>query len=129
MYRLGAVVFLFAVVCLGADFKQAKIVDFQDASMIGGGTVSGTSSNGVPTTPTTRVGSTILKCEITLSLDGQIYTTEFPQDSHFQVADLTRGAFIPVKIEGKKIALQRPSDGKEVKGKILKIEKETGTEK
>jgi hypothetical protein len=34
---------------------------------------------------------------------------------------------IPVRIDGKKIAMQRPSDGKEIKGKVIRVETtETG---
>lgn len=124
MIRLGAVLFVLVGISLASDFKQARIVDFQDSSTVAGGTVSGPDSNGVPVTPTRRVPSSILKCEITLSLDGQTYTALFPEDLHFQIADLNRGGLLPVKIDGKKIIMQRPSDGKEVKGKILKVVRE-----
>jgi hypothetical protein len=127
MFRIGAVVFLLIAVTLAADFKQARIVDFQDASTIGGGTVTGPSSNGVPVTPTRRVVSSILEVAVTLAVDGKTYTALFEQDSHFQLADLNRGAMIPVRIDGKKIAMQRPSDGKEIKGKVIRVETtETG---
>jgi hypothetical protein len=63
-----------------------------------------------------------LKCEVTLALEGKIYTAWFEQDSHFQLADLTRGSLIAVRIDGKKITMKRPSDGKEIKGKIVREE-------
>jgi hypothetical protein len=53
-------------------------------------------------------------------LEGKSYTALFVQDHHFQMTDLERGKMIPVRIEGKKIAMQRPSDGKEIKGKIIR---------
>ena len=121
MFRLGAVLFVLVGISLAAEFKQARVLDFHDDSTVAGGTVSGPASNGVPVTPPTRVTSSILKCEIVLALDGETYTALFPEDSHFQIADLTRGGLLPVRIEGKKITMQRPSDGKELKGKILKI--------
>ena len=122
MFRFGAVFFMLVAVSLAADFKQARIVDFQDASTVAGGTVTGPSSNGVSVTPVSRVPSSILKCEVTLALEGKIYTAWFEQDSHFQLADLTRGSLIPVRIDGKKIIMKRPSDGKEIKGKIVREE-------
>jgi len=122
MFRLITVLLLLATITLAADWKQARIADFQDVSEGAGGTISGPASNGVSTTPTTHAASTILKCEVTLVLDGKTYTTQFVQDSHFQMTDLERGKFIPVRIAGKKIAMQRPSDGKEIKGKILREE-------
>ena len=122
MFRLCAVVVLLSAVTLAADFKQARIVDFQDASTIGGGTVTGPSSNGVPVTPARRVGSSILEVAVTLELDGKTYTALFEQDAHFQMADLNRGSLIPVRIDGKKIMMQRPVDGKEIKGKIIRVE-------
>ena len=127
MLRLGAVILLLAAMTLAADFKQARIVDFQDASTIGGGTVSGPTSNGVPVTPTRRVGSSILEMAITLTVEGKTYTALFEQDSHFQLADLHRGSTIPVRIDGKKITLQRPSDGKQIRGKLIRIETEEAT--
>lgn len=124
MSRLIAVLLLAVSVSFGADFKQARVVDFQDVSEVGGGTVDGPSSNGISTTPRSHVASAIPKCEVTLNLDGKIYTALFEEDRHFQIADLQRGRMIPVKIEGKKIAMQRPSDGKEIKGKIVRAESE-----
>lgn len=122
MFRFGAVFLMLVAVALAADFKQARIIDFQDASTVAGGTVTGPSSNGVPVTPMSRVPSSILKCEITLALEGKTYIAWFEQDSHFQLADLNRGSLIPVHIDGKKITMKRPSDGKEIKGKIVREE-------
>ena len=129
MFRLGAILFVLVATSFANDYKQARIVDFQEASTIAGGTESSPSSNGVAVTPTSRFGSSILKCEVILAVDGTTYTALFPEDSKFQIADLTRGAMIPVRIDGKKISMQRPSDGKEIKGKILREEKETPTRK
>ena len=120
MSRVLAAILILASLTLAADFKQARIVDFQDVSEVGGGTITGPSSNGVDITPTAHVPSAIPKCEVTLLLDGKTYVALFSEDRHFQIADLERGKLIPVRIEGRKIAMQRPSDGKEIKGKIVR---------
>jgi hypothetical protein len=120
MLRVVAVLFFLAATTLAADFKPARVVDFQDVSEVAGGTINGLSSNGVAVTPTSRVPSAILKCEVTLQVEGKTYTVLFAQDQHFRMTDLERGKFIPVRLEGKKLAMQRPSDGKEIKGKIIR---------
>lgn len=122
MFRICAVVLLLTTFTLAAELKQARVVDFQDASTIGGGTVTSPSSNGVPVAPTRRVGSSILEVAVTLELEGKTYIALFEQDSHFQMADLNRGSLIPVRIEGKKVLMQRPVDGKEIKGKIIRVD-------
>jgi hypothetical protein len=103
---------------LAADFKKAKIIDIQDASEVGGGVIDGPSNNGVPTTATARVPSAEPRFEITIELDGKSYTAVFPQDRHFQMTDLQRGQYVLARVEGKKLGIQRPFDGKEVKAKI-----------
>jgi len=129
MFRLGAIVLVLVTAMFAGDYKKARIIDFQEASTVAGGTESSPSNNGVSTMPTSRFGSSILKCEVVLALDGTTYTALFPEDSKFQIADLTRGAMISVRIDGKKVSMQRPSDGKEIKGKILREEKETPAQK
>ena len=101
-----------------ADFKKAKIADVEDASLIGGNVIDEPAPNGVPTTASSRVPAAQARFTLTIELDGKSYTALFSQDRHFQMTDLERGQSIPVRIEGKKLALRRPSDGKEVKGKI-----------
>ena len=120
MFRRLTVLLVLTAVTLAADFKKARIVDFQDVSEVAGGTISGPASNGVSVTPTAHVPSAILKCEVTLEVEGKTYTALFVQDRHFQMTDLERGELIPVRIEGRKIGMQRPSDGKEIKGKIIR---------
>jgi hypothetical protein len=121
--RICATLLLLSVVSLAADFKKAKIIDIQDTSEVGGGVVDSPSPNGVPVSTTARVPSAEPKFEITVELDGKQYTAVFPQDRHFQMADLQRGQFIYVRVEGKKLGVQRPFDGKEVKAKITREEK------
>ena len=101
-----------------ADFKKAKIVDVEDASLVGGNVIDEPSANGVPTTASSRVPAAEARFTLTVELEGKSYTALFSQDRHFQMTDLVRGQEIPVRIEGKKLLLRRPSDGKEVKGKI-----------
>ena len=101
-----------------ADFKKAKIVDVEDASQVGGNVIDEPSANGVPTAASARVPAAEARFILTIELDGKSYTALFSQDRHFQMTDLERGQSIPVRIEGKKLLLRRPSDGKEVKGKI-----------
>lgn len=129
MFRLVTVLLFLATATLAADWKQARIADFQDVSEGAGGTSSGPASNGVSTTPTSRFPSTILKCEVSLVIDGKTYTALFVQDQHFQMTDLERGKLIPVRIDGKKISMQRPSDGKEIKGKIVREEDDPALKK
>jgi hypothetical protein len=74
-------------------------------------------------TTSARVPSAEPKFEITVELEGKHYTAVFPQDRHFQMTDLQRGEFINVRVDGKKLAVQRPFDGKEVKAKITREEK------
>jgi hypothetical protein len=119
MFRSFCVVLLLTASLFAADFKPARVIDFQDASEIGGGTVGAPVDNGVAVTPTSRVPSALPRCEVVLELNGKQYTAIFPQDQHFQMTDLSRGQTLPIRIEGKKIAIQRPSDGKELKGKIV----------
>jgi hypothetical protein len=119
MFRRLTVFLVLATATMAADFKQARVLDFQDISEVAGGTVSGPASNGVSITPTAHVPSAILKCEVTLELEGKTYTAIFVQDRHFQMTDLHRGELIPVRVEGKKLSMRRPSDGKEIKGKIV----------
>jgi hypothetical protein len=115
--RVCFALLLFSALSFAADFKKAKIIDIQDTSVVGGGVLDEPSANGVPTA-TTRVPSSEPKFEITVELDGKHYTAVFPQDRHFQMTDLQRGEFINARVEGKKLAVQRPFDGKEVKAKI-----------
>lgn len=121
--RICAALLLLSVVSFAADFKKAKIIDIQDASEVGGGVLDSPSPNGVPVSTTARVPSAEPKFEITVELDGKQYTAVFPQDRHFQMTDLQRGQFIYVRVEGKKLGVQRPFDGKEVKAKITREEK------
>ena len=120
--RLAATLLLLLALAYAADFKKARIVDVQDISEVGGGVLDNPSPNGVPTGATARVSSSEPKFELTVELDGKIYTAVFPQDRHFQMTDLARGQYVPVRIEGKKLAVQRPFDGKEVKAKIIREE-------
>lgn len=101
-----------------ADFKKAKIIDVEDASLVGGNVIDEPAPNGVPTTASARVPAAQARFTLTIELEGKSYTALFSQDRHFQMTDLERGQSIPVRIEGKKLLLRRPSDGKEVKGKI-----------
>jgi len=114
---------LISVLSYAADFKKAKIIDIQDTSVVGGGVLDGPSPNGVPMTTSARVPSAEPKFEITVELEGKHYTAVFAQDRHFQMTDLQRGEFINVRVDGKKLAVQRPFDGKEVKAKITREEK------
>ena len=118
---VGTVLLLLGLVS-AADFKKARIVDAQDISEVGGGVIDSPPANGVSVSTAARVPSAVSKFELTVELDGRTYTAVFPQDRHFQMTDLVRGQFIPVRLEGKKLALQRPFDGKEVKGKIVREE-------
>jgi hypothetical protein len=121
--RICVTFLLLSVVSLAADFKRAKIIDLQDMSIVGGGVLDTPSANGVPVSATARVPSSEPKFEMTVELDGKLYTAVFPQDRHFQMADLQRGAFINARVEGKKLGVQRPFDGKEMKAKITREEK------
>jgi len=121
--RVCIALLLLSLISYAADFKKAKIIDIQDISVVGGGVLDEPSANGVPVTASTRVPSSEPKFEITVELDGKQYTAVFPQDRHFQMTDLQRGEFINARVDGKKLAVQRPFDGKEVKAKITHEEK------
>ena len=88
MLRLLTVLLVLSTWALAADFKPARIVDFQDVSEAGGGAITSPSPNGVATIPTSHAANTILKCEVTVELDGKTYTAIFPQDRYFQMTDL-----------------------------------------
>ena len=64
----------------------------------------------------------VTRCSVTVRLDGTDYTAIFNEDKHFKQTDLVEGQMIDTRVDGSKLVLRRPSDGKEMKGKIVRKE-------
>ncbi|HZQ19712.1 MAG TPA: hypothetical protein VFA90_13415 [Terriglobales bacterium] len=99
------------------DFKDAKVLHVRDASALGA-SVAGNASYGVSTAPSIVPGM-VPKCEVTVALDGKSYSAVYVVDKHFKMADLVEGQEIPAQVEGNKLVLKRPMDGKAMKAKIV----------
>lgn len=67
---------------------------------------------------TSPLAGVVPRTQITLSLDGTNYTAVFPIDRHLKVEDLTVGETIMARVEGNKLVVQSPTDGKQLKAKI-----------
>jgi hypothetical protein len=59
------------------------------------------------------------KCEVTVGLEGKSYSAVYVIDKHFKMSDLVEGQEIPARVEGNKLVLKRPMDGKPMKAKIV----------
>ena len=122
MKRFLAVLVLLATSAAAADFRLGKVVEIHDASALAEAAVANNPAvaqggGGA----TTSIPSQDLRCELTVTLDGTNYTAIFREDQHFRITDFNRGDQIKIRIEGKKLVVQR-LDGKEMKSKIVRQE-------
>ena len=99
------------------DFKSARVLAISDASREGANVAGRDAVQGKE--PTTLVGAVVPRCMIKVSLDGKRYSGVFYEDKHFKRTDLAEGEEVQARIEGNKLVLKRPSDGKEMKSKIV----------
>jgi hypothetical protein len=60
------------------------------------------------------------RCELTVALDGQEYSAIYPLDKHLKIQNLNQGDEMMVRIEGNRMVLKSPTDGKELKSKIVR---------
>src|ERR1700739_1284184 len=117
-----AVLVLIATSANAAELKLGKVVEIHDASALAETAVANhpalaQGGGGA----TTSIPSEYLRCELTVALDGTNYTAIFREDQHFKITDFNPGDQIKVRIEGKKLVVQR-LDGKEMKSKIVRQE-------
>jgi len=122
MKGLLATLVLLAVSAWAANFKVGKVVEIHDASSLAEAAVANhpvAAAGGGGATAS--IPSQDLRCELTVTLDGTNYTAIFRQDQHFKITDFGPGDAIHVRIEGKKLVVQR-LDGKEMKSKIIRQE-------
>jgi hypothetical protein len=119
---LLAILIVLTSSAVAADFKLGKVVEIHDASALAEAAVANhpalAQGSGAATT---SVPSQDLRCELTVTLDGTNYTAIFREDQHFKITDFNPGDQIHVRIEGKKLVVQR-LDGKEMKSKIIRQE-------
>lgn len=122
MKGLIAVLVLIATSASAAEFKVGKVVEIHDASALAEAAVANhpvAAQGGGGAT--TSIPSEYLRCELTVALEGTNYTAVFREDQHFKITDFNAGDAIHVRIEGKKLVVQR-LDGKEMKSKIIRQE-------
>jgi hypothetical protein len=122
MKGLIAVLVLVATSAAAADFKLGKVVEIHDASALAEAAVANhpvAAQGGGGATAS--IPSEYLRCELTVALEGTNYTAIFREDQHFRISDFSRGDQIKIRIEGKKLVVQR-LDGKEMKSKIVRQE-------
>jgi hypothetical protein len=117
MKGLLAVLVLLATSAAAAGFRLGKVVEIHDASALAETAAVAQGGGGA----TASIPSEYLRCELTVSLDGTNYTAIFREDQHFKITDFNPGDQIKVRIEGKKLVVQR-LDGKEMKSKIVRQE-------
>jgi hypothetical protein len=117
-----AVLVLLATSADAAEFKVGKVVEIHDASALAEAAVANhpalAQGSGAATT---SIPSQYLRCELTVALEGTNYTAIFREDQHFKITDFNPGDAIHVRVEGKKLVVQR-LDGKEMKSKIIRQE-------
>jgi hypothetical protein len=101
----------------GPDFKNARVLEVSDASLTGADIAGREPISGKD--PTAMVGAVVPRCLIKVVLDGKSYSAVFYEDKHFKQTDLAAGEQVPARVEGNKLVLKRPSDGKEMKAKIV----------
>ena len=122
MKGLLAVLVLLATSAAAADFRLGKVVEIHDASALAEAAVANhpaVAQGGGGATAS--IPSEYLRCELTVNLDGTNYTAIFREDQHFKITDFNPGDQIKLRIEGKKLVIQR-LDGKEMKSKIVRQE-------
>jgi hypothetical protein len=117
-----AILVLLATSAAAAEFKVGKVVEIHDASALAEAAVANhpalAQGSGAATT---SIPSQDLRCELTVTVEGTNYTAIFRENQHFKITDFNSGDAIHVRIEGKKLVVQR-LDGKEMKSKIIRQE-------
>ena len=120
MKRILASLLLLAAFASCAELHKGKVIEVRDASETGataGSTDPVASKNGQATV---LLPGMVTRCSVTVRLDGMDYTGIFNEDKHFKQTDLVEGQTIDARVDGNKLVLRRPSDGKEMKGKIVR---------
>lgn len=113
--RHSLIILALSIAAFAADFQDAKIVEFHDASQVGAATVNSIN----PVGPiSTDVPALSYRCYLTVEMDGVKYSAIFPVNEHFKIAELNAGDIIPARLAGNKLLIRTP-DGKEMKSKIV----------
>ena len=126
-FAFFAVTFLLCSFASAADFKSGKLIDVQDATQVGSATLANSTVSGEKAT--TAMGAMVPRCELTVALEGEQYSAVYPLDKHLKIQNLNQGDEVMVRIEGNKMVLKSPTDGKELKSKIVRrvaADKKTG---
>jgi hypothetical protein len=108
---------LWPVSAPAADFKTARVLEVRDASEAGANVAGREPISGKD--PTALVGAVVPRCLIKLAIEGKSYSAVYIEDKHFKRTDVVEGEQVSARIEGNKLVLKRPTDGKEMKAKIL----------
>jgi hypothetical protein len=116
--RLGALLILSCVAFCAAS-EKGKIVAVWDASETGATAGSNDPVNSKNGPATILLPGMVTRCAVTVRLQGMEYTGIFYEDKHFKRTDLVEGQMIDARVQGSKLILRRPSDGKDMKGKIV----------
>jgi hypothetical protein len=120
--RIVASLLILAASASCAELHKARVLEVRDASETGataGSTDPVTAKNGAMTV---LLPGMVTRCSVTVRLDGADYTAIYNEDKHFKQTDLVEGQMIDARVDGNRLVLRRPSDGKEMKGKIVRRE-------
>jgi hypothetical protein len=119
MKRLVGFLLILSSLASGAAFQKAKVVAVRDASETGATAESNdpVSSKNGPTT--VLMPGMVARCAVTVRWNSLEYTAIYYEDKHFKRIDLVLGQMIDARVDGNKLVLRRPSDDKEMKGKIV----------
>lgn len=114
--RILGVVLLLASIAVAADFQQAKILDVQLGSVPNNSALGrwAASDGG-----SMLIRNTVNVIGVQVTLGDLTYDAQFREQKHFKASMLTVGGTVDVRISGDYLII-KGSDGKEVKGKILR---------
>lgn len=112
--QLAILILLSSFAC-AAEYKDAKIIDFHDATEVGAATINSIDPVGPASTD---IPAMDYRCYLTVEMDHVKYSAIFPVNQHFKLSDLNKDDFIPARVAGNKLII-RTVDGKEMKSKIV----------
>jgi hypothetical protein len=122
MKRIVASLLLLAAFASCADLRKGKVIKVRDASETGATAGSNDPVAAKNGAMTVLLPGVVTRGSVTVWLDSTDYTAIFNEDKHFKQTDLVEGQMIDTRVDGSKLVLRRPSDGKEMKGKIVRKE-------
>ena len=119
MKRLLGFLLILSSLASGAAFQKGKVVAVRDASETGATAESNDPVSSKNGPATVLMPGMVARCAVTVRLNGVEYTAIYYEDKHFKRIDLVLGQMIDARVDGNKLVLRRPSDGKDMKGKIV----------